>query len=279
VNKGGDKMNETIKIWLEKLGSDPPEEKIKMEIEQVRGTISNEHLWELGYDGNEPNPHSENIKILMEYLDILEEMLKKKEKFKMGQNKNYVTIDQHRELISRCFEIQGLNTTTREILEDCGLHDYKMEEYDKTFIGKLNDEGKLSEFLNNNIIIYRIDIISKSTGEASEFVRYASIEDILSFIKKNVLMDADVEIEQYDIPTLLSCLDEIESRNCRMMFVKVEPLSDREKIAKRIGYFNDLVTFENFVEYFIQSDSIDFPVPRLEGLVKTLQDIIEQKNK
>lgn len=71
-------MNETVKIWLEKLGN-PTEEEIKAEIEDVRGTISNEHLWELGYDGNEPNPHTENIVILMEYLEVLEEMLNDKE--------------------------------------------------------------------------------------------------------------------------------------------------------------------------------------------------------
>lgn len=70
-------MNETVKIWLEKLGN-PTEEKIKIEIEEVKGTISNEHLCELGYDGKEPsNPHTENIEVLMEYLDILEEMLSK----------------------------------------------------------------------------------------------------------------------------------------------------------------------------------------------------------
>ena len=71
-------MNETVKIWLEKLGN-PTKEEIKAEIEGVRGTISNEHLWELGYDGNEPNPHTENIVILMEYLEVLEDMLNDKE--------------------------------------------------------------------------------------------------------------------------------------------------------------------------------------------------------
>ena len=72
-------MNETVKIWLEKLGN-PTVEEIKTEIEEVKGTISNEHLWELGYDSIEPlNPHTENIMILNEYLEILEEMLKEKE--------------------------------------------------------------------------------------------------------------------------------------------------------------------------------------------------------
>lgn len=72
-------MNETVKIWLEKLGN-PTVEEIKTEIKEVKGTISNEHLWELGYDGEESmNPHSENIMILNEYLEALEEMLKEKE--------------------------------------------------------------------------------------------------------------------------------------------------------------------------------------------------------
>jgi hypothetical protein len=62
-------MNETVKIWLEEL--------YKNEIEEAKGTISNEHLWELGYDGNEPvNPHTENIMALEEYIEVLEEKLK-----------------------------------------------------------------------------------------------------------------------------------------------------------------------------------------------------------
>ena len=68
-------MNETVKIWLEELNN-PTKEEIKTEIEEVKGTISNERLWELGYDGQEPNPHTENIMVLMEYLEVLEEMLK-----------------------------------------------------------------------------------------------------------------------------------------------------------------------------------------------------------
>ena len=72
-------MNETVKIWLEELGN-PTKEDIKAEIEEVQGAISNEHLWELGYDGNEPmNPHTENIMVLIEYLEVLEEMLNKEE--------------------------------------------------------------------------------------------------------------------------------------------------------------------------------------------------------
>lgn len=72
-------MNETVKIWLEELGN-PTAEEIKAEIEEVRVAISNEHLWELGYDGEEPyNPHTDNIIALMEYLEVLEDMLNDKE--------------------------------------------------------------------------------------------------------------------------------------------------------------------------------------------------------
>ena len=60
-------MNETVRIWFEELY-------IK-EIEEVKGTIKNEHIWELSYDGEEPNPHTENIEVLEEYLERLEEKL------------------------------------------------------------------------------------------------------------------------------------------------------------------------------------------------------------
>lgn len=61
-------MHETVKIWFEEL--------YKKEIEEAKGAISNEHLWELGYDGNEPlNPHTENIMVLEEYIELLESKL------------------------------------------------------------------------------------------------------------------------------------------------------------------------------------------------------------
>jgi len=66
-------MNETVKIWLEKLGN-PTIEEIKVEIEEVKGTISNEKLWALADD-----IHYENIVVLEEYLEVLEEMLNNKE--------------------------------------------------------------------------------------------------------------------------------------------------------------------------------------------------------
>ena len=61
-------MSETVKIWFEEL--------YKKEIEEIEGTISNERIWELGYNGDEPiNPHTENIEMLTEYLEALKEKL------------------------------------------------------------------------------------------------------------------------------------------------------------------------------------------------------------
>lgn len=60
-------MSETVKIWLKVL--------YENEIKEIQGTISNEHLWELGYNGEEPNPHTENIEVLKEYLEVLESKL------------------------------------------------------------------------------------------------------------------------------------------------------------------------------------------------------------
>lgn len=61
-------MSKTVKIWFEEL--------YKKEIEEIEGTISNERLLELGYNGDEPiNPHTENIEMLTEYLEALKEKL------------------------------------------------------------------------------------------------------------------------------------------------------------------------------------------------------------
>jgi hypothetical protein len=60
-------MDETVKIWFQNLYSE--------EISEVQGAISNERIWEKGYDGKEPNPHTNNLKILYEYLQMLEDKL------------------------------------------------------------------------------------------------------------------------------------------------------------------------------------------------------------
>ena len=62
-------MSELVKIWLQALYTN--------ELEEVRGAIDNEHMWELGYNGEEPvNPHSMNIAALEEYIEVLNEKLK-----------------------------------------------------------------------------------------------------------------------------------------------------------------------------------------------------------
>ena len=60
-------MSEAVRIWFEEL--------YIREINEIKGTIENERIWELGYDGEEPNLHTENIKTLTEYLEMLEEKL------------------------------------------------------------------------------------------------------------------------------------------------------------------------------------------------------------
>lgn len=65
-------MNETVRIWFENLCKDA--------IKEAKEAIENEHLWELGYDGEEPvNPHTENIEVLKEYIELLEEKLEELE--------------------------------------------------------------------------------------------------------------------------------------------------------------------------------------------------------
>lgn len=60
-------MDEMIKEWLKQL--------YENEIEESKANIENEHLWELGYDGEEPNPHTENIERLNEYVEILKKKI------------------------------------------------------------------------------------------------------------------------------------------------------------------------------------------------------------
>lgn len=63
-------MDATVKYWLKRL--------YKSEIEEVKSTIENERVWELGcYD--EYNLHTENIAIMEEYLQVLEEKLRELE--------------------------------------------------------------------------------------------------------------------------------------------------------------------------------------------------------
>lgn len=64
-------MSDLTKEWLKELYSN--------EIEETKGSISNERLWEKGYgfpDENGWNPHTDNIKTLEEYIEVLEGLIK-----------------------------------------------------------------------------------------------------------------------------------------------------------------------------------------------------------
>lgn len=66
-------MSETVKIWLNELSENGTD--IQKEIEDVKGTISNERLFAKGSrDGEEAEMHFQNIAELEEYLECLEEM-------------------------------------------------------------------------------------------------------------------------------------------------------------------------------------------------------------
>lgn len=59
-------MHDLIKFWLANL--------YRNEINEVKKSINNEHIWELGdVDSELSNKHTENIKVLEEYIHILEE--------------------------------------------------------------------------------------------------------------------------------------------------------------------------------------------------------------
>lgn len=57
-------MNPIIKSWLLSM--------YEQEIEEAISTRSNEHLWELGYRDEGPNPHTENVALLNQYIEKLE---------------------------------------------------------------------------------------------------------------------------------------------------------------------------------------------------------------
>ena len=60
-------MNETVKNWLISL--------YEKEIKESKDAIFNERIWERGYNGEEPNPHTNNIRDIQEYVNVLEEYI------------------------------------------------------------------------------------------------------------------------------------------------------------------------------------------------------------
>ncbi len=63
--------DDIIKVWSEECKSRIIN-MLDQEINEIPDTIKNEHLWELGYDGEDPNPHTQNICNLEEYRKRLE---------------------------------------------------------------------------------------------------------------------------------------------------------------------------------------------------------------
>ena len=61
-------MNEMHREWMILM--------YQNELEETLGEISNQKMWEAGYEGEEPNPHTEHIANLVEYMDILKEKMK-----------------------------------------------------------------------------------------------------------------------------------------------------------------------------------------------------------
>lgn len=55
---------EMVNCWFDEL--------LDNAIQETEATMSNEHLWELDYDGEDPNPHSQNIANLKRYKDLLQ---------------------------------------------------------------------------------------------------------------------------------------------------------------------------------------------------------------
>lgn len=59
-----------INGWLDEL--------LDGAIQETQSKISNEHIWELGYEGEggEPNPHTQNIVNLQRYKELLQAIKK-----------------------------------------------------------------------------------------------------------------------------------------------------------------------------------------------------------
>lgn len=61
--------DEIICEWLKMM--------YEAEIEEAKEDIRNQRLWEIGYDGVEPNPHTENIARLLNYIEVLNGLIEK----------------------------------------------------------------------------------------------------------------------------------------------------------------------------------------------------------
>ena len=61
-----DSLNPTLQEWLNNLYTEA--------IEEAEQTIRNERIWEKGYDGEDANPHTENIETLNQYISVLTQL-------------------------------------------------------------------------------------------------------------------------------------------------------------------------------------------------------------
>ena len=59
-------LNPTVQEWLNNLYTEA--------IEEAEQSLSNERLWEKGYDGEDYNPHTENIETIQQYILVLTQL-------------------------------------------------------------------------------------------------------------------------------------------------------------------------------------------------------------
>ena len=59
-------LDPMVQEWLNNLSTEA--------IEEAEQTIKNERVWEKGYNGEEDNPHTENIKTIEQYISVLTQL-------------------------------------------------------------------------------------------------------------------------------------------------------------------------------------------------------------
>lgn len=59
-------LDPMVQEWLNNLYTEA--------IEEAEQSLSNERIWEKGYDGEDTNPHTENIETLNQYISVLTQL-------------------------------------------------------------------------------------------------------------------------------------------------------------------------------------------------------------
>lgn len=72
---------EMVNCWFDEL--------LDNAIQETEATMSNEHLWELDYEGEDPNPHSQNIANLKRYKDLLQAVKRDAPHFSMLRTRGF----------------------------------------------------------------------------------------------------------------------------------------------------------------------------------------------